>query len=210
MNIDILIQARLNSKRFPRKVLAEVGGARLIRYLLTSMAKVTQARHVVVLVPWADKDLIEAVWPWPVWVGDEDDVASRFVEYVENNDCDGFVRVCGDSPLLDWRIVNTMIHLFRTGDRLLVSNVGGGFPHGQQCEVVRSGFFLENKDRLDREHVIPTLYHFTVPWIHRGRGPVEPSLVVDTPADFERIKRVIERANYQPWAHPYQELQAWA
>ncbi len=32
MNIDILIQARLGSNRFPRKVLAEVMGVPLIRW----------------------------------------------------------------------------------------------------------------------------------------------------------------------------------
>ena len=209
MNVDILVQARLNSKRFPRKVLAEVGGVPLIRYLLTSMARATQARHVVVLVPWADKELIEAVQPWPVWVGDEDDVASRFVEYVENNDCDGFVRVCGDSPVLDWRVVNAMIHTFRQNHHM-VSNVGCGFPHGQQCEIVHRDFFLDHRKDLDREHVLPPLYRLAWPKWHRTQGPEEPSLVVDTPADFERIKRVIERVNYQPWAHPYQELQALA
>ena len=213
MNIDILVQARLGSRRFPRKVLAEVAGVPLIRYLLDGMKRATQARHVVALVPYTDKELISAVFPFPVWVGDEHDVAGRFVDYCERSDCDGFVRVCGDSPVLDWRIVNDMICIFRETSAFLVSNVDGGFPAGQHCEVVDRRFFLRWKYKLDREHVTPTLYAVagSLLWPWSTEAPSEkPSMTVDCPDDLVRMARVIERADFKPWERRWRENQCFA
>lgn len=213
MNIDILIQARLGSTRFPRKVLAEANGKPLIQYLLHSMALVGGIRNFVVLAPKGDHDLISAVEPDPVWVGDELDVASRFIEYVEHEKPDAFVRVCADSPLLDWLVVSHMVEIFTEADFFMLHNVGdkAGFPAGQHCEIVDSKFFLANKTALDREHVTPTL-HF----LPRVRGYAvtppspQPGLVVDTPEDFIRIRRVIEMAGGEPWKYTWRELQQWA
>ena len=215
MTIDLLIQARLGSTRLPRKVLAEVAGKPLIRYLIDGMKHVGGARRVVVLLPRHDNELIDAVRPDDVWLGDEHDVASRFVDYLEDEKPDAFVRVCGDSPVLDWRIVAHMLALFDEVRPLLLTNVGGGFPPGQHVEICDTTYFLESADAgwIDREHVLPRLYDRTgaAKRVFGIRPPAEtPSLVVDTAADLARMKRVIELADGRPWQYSWRELQQWA
>ena len=66
------------------------------------------------------------------------DVAGRFLEVVERFGLDAFVRVTGDSPLIDQRLVDHGIDLFREGGADVVTNVfPSTFPSGQSLEVVR-------------------------------------------------------------------------
>ena len=210
MNIDLLIQARINSTRLPGKILKEANGKPMLWYLLESMRRVPHIREIVVLCPIGDIGKIPAP---RFWTGDEHDVAERFVSYCVSHRPDGFARICGDSPLLDWRVVDNLRMMFEETDSFLISNVGGGYPPGQHVEFVDTEFFLDNKDKLDNEHVLPPLYSLAGTSYRRvGIMPPRdsPPMVLDTPDDLKRIKRILEFCDYKPWAQPWSDLQRWA
>ena len=72
-------------------------------------------------------------------------MAGRFVETAEKYKLDSFVRICGDSPLLDHRLVDRAVKLFYASPRTdLVSNIfPRSFPKGQSVEVVRTRTLVE-------------------------------------------------------------------
>ena len=211
MIIDIIVQARLGSTRLPGKVLMPIMGRPMIEYTIESLQR--SRRNLIVVIPRADKALARALRSpsFPCLLGSEKDVASRFVEAVERYSPDAFVRICGDSPLIDWRLVNSMAETMQETRADIVSNVGGGFPHGQQIEIINTEFFLACRDRLDREHVTSTLYDLTENkhMIFAKPPSIEPSLVVDTREDFDRVSRIIERADGRPWGFNWRELQGF-
>src|SRR3990172_5340079 len=131
MNIDIIVQARTGSKRLPGKVLMPIMGRPMIGYTLESIFRV-RARHTYVVVPVGDAGLIYEIPRSTAFSfarvvgGSEDDVASRFLGVVTESRPDAFVRVCGDSPVMDWRLVNWCVDVFKETKSHLVSNVGGG------------------------------------------------------------------------------------
>jgi spore coat polysaccharide biosynthesis protein SpsF len=198
----IIVQARMGSKRLPGKVMKEINGKPLIGYLLD---RVEGAATVVLLLAvdrttpldsyLASRQQWRAYWPGP-----EDDVAGRFRDLLRAEKPEYFVRLCGDSPLLDRDLLHAAVELFCRTDAMLVSNPR--YPHGQQVEVIDTQYFLEREPLMtepqDREHVTPYLYRNAAPgeWVefHCNRDMrFDVSMAVDTQADFDRMERVIKR-----------------
>src|SRR5207237_10689417 len=93
----------------------------------------------------------------PCHRGPHDDVAGRLLEAAERAELHGFVRVNGDSPLLDQALVDRGVRLFAAGGRDLVTNVRPrSFPRGQSVEVIGSAALRAALPRLtapgEREH----------------------------------------------------------
>ncbi len=98
----------------------------------------------------------------PVFRGELNDVVVRFQSAISEYPCEWFVRISGDSPLIDASLVEKMIG-FCEGDFDIVSNVARRtFPAGQSVECVRSESFLAVESRNltaeQREHVTKFYY----------------------------------------------------
>ncbi len=206
MRTIAIIQARLGSTRCPRKVIREIRGKPLIRYVVERVRQAKLVDGVIVAVPVTDvEEITDAVGPGP-WrvIGPnipEEDVAERFKAVLMGNPCDSFVRICADSPLIDDVIIDTAVSNFKTMRGIkqgvaMMSNMG--FPHGQQVEVLDTEDFLKYEPEIrgkDREHVTMWFYK-------SGRCPVgsfhnehidysDVRMVVDTEEDFEDMKTLI-------------------
>ncbi len=142
-------------------------------------------------------------------------VAGRFNEVVERYHLDGFVRVTGDSPLLDQHLVDHGVGIFRSGDFDLVTNVlKRTYPAGQSVEVVRSATYqrayASMRQADEREHV--TIYFYKHPGafrIHNFTLPEDFSnirLCVDTPQDMERFATIISKMVRPHWEYTFDEL----
>jgi len=69
--------------------------------------------------------------------GSLDNVASRAYEAAKKDQAHAFVRISGDSPFIDPRIIDFAVGLFETQDIDVVTNVWPRtFPRGQSVEVV--------------------------------------------------------------------------
>lgn len=136
--------------------------------------------------------------------GDLVDVRSRFVDIVRQKKIAAFVRISGDSPLIDPTLIDQAVSLYDCGSYDLVTNVQNRtFPKGQSVEVLRSDTFLEaaslRSNPADLEHV--TRYYYENPSKFRilnfqsdiDYGDVQ--LSVDTYEDFIRMEQLMERCN---------------
>lgn len=203
MKIDIVVQARTGSSRLPGKVLLPIMGRPMIRYTLESLRRCGQ--NVVTAIPYDDFRLKAAVDD--VYEGPLLNVAERFAGYLRERRPGGFVRICGDSPLIDWRVVNWCVAVFRETKVDILGNFDG-FPAGQHVEVVNTGFFLDNLGKADPEHVTRGLYEAGNSRILGIHPSCEfPPMVVDTKEDFDRIARAIDLCDGKPWAYGFREIQ---
>ncbi|HET7568269.1 MAG TPA: NTP transferase domain-containing protein [Gaiellaceae bacterium] len=206
MHVAAVVQARMSSQRLPGKVLAPLAGRPALAWLLERLA----GFEVVVATSGEPSDDPVAAFCAERGVecfrGPLADVAARFAGAVERYGLDAFVRVNGDSPLLDPALVARGIELFRATEPDLATNVfPRSFPPGQSVEVVRAETFLAARpefDERDREHV--TTFFYARPERFRienfaAAAPYEgPSHALDTAEDLARLEawaRALPRAD---------------
>lgn len=202
----VIIQARMSSQRLPGKVMRQVEGRPLIGHLLNRLEARLPAEVVLATSddP-SDTPLAEycAALGVPVHRGPLDDVAARFLKVLDAVPAAGFVRICGDSPLMDPMVVKLAMDLFRMGDADLVSNTypRRSFPVGQSVEVVSAAAFRQAYHRFSQpghfEHI--TSYFYANPSEFRLTGFANDedcstlSLAVDTPEDLEAFTALAAR-----------------
>ena len=147
--------------------------------------------------------------------GSLNNVAKRFRKIVELYGFDAFVRICGDSPLLDPRIVDRAVALFVNGNYDLVTNCfKKTFPCGQSVEVINTNAFCHAyqlmREAEDLEHVTRffyrnyndySIYNFEC---HQDWSKIR--LCVDTREDAERISSIISLMDGPHWIYDLNEL----
>jgi spore coat polysaccharide biosynthesis protein SpsF len=212
--IAAVVQARMSSRRLPGKSLLPLAGRPALRYVLDRLERAARLDLVVVATSTDPSDDPLAAFCSEEGVechrGPLDDVAARFGEAVERYELDAFVRISGDSPLLDQQLVDRAVDLFH--DVPVVTNVQPrSFPHGQSVEVVDARTFhaalAEMTDLSDREHVTPSLYrHVRYTNFAAPEDFSDVRLVLDTPEDADRIAAMLARLERPHWDYRYDEL----
>ena len=135
----------------------------------------------------------------PYFRGNLTDVSDRFAELNKMHSLSSFVRISGDSPLIDPSLIEWAISAFNAGKVDLVSNiVQRTFPKGQSVEVIRSKTFLESVgsffDDFDKEHVTPYFYRnsdlFDIKSLTATYPRSDVQLSIDTKEDFDLIEAI--------------------
>ena len=149
----------------------------------------------------------------PCHRGSLEDVAARFLGAAERWELDRIVRISGDSPLLDHRLVDHALRLDSDHEFEVVTNVSPRtFPQGQSIEVVDASTLAEAYPRMtpeDREHVTTILYREgKAKVLNFGREPAADHLrmVVDTEPDAARIEGVLARMTRPHWEYTVDDL----
>lgn len=200
----IFVPARMNSRRLPGKPLRVIAGKPLLHWLVDSLQHVGGAGSVVIAT--SDQPLDDAIATWcaergvACHRGPLDDVAGRLIGAALRMGAEAFVRVSGDSPLMDPALVARAIKLFDVGNADLVTNVQQRtFPKGFSVEVISVAALQDHLSRhggpSDREHVTTSFYahpadvrivNFT-----SGVAAGDVQLSVDDEEDFIRVERLL-------------------
>jgi spore coat polysaccharide biosynthesis protein SpsF len=203
-SIRIFVQARMSSQRFPGKVLAPLAGRPLIAHVLERCDRAFGPGHVVLATSSDASDDPLAMFAKregrTLFRGDLDNVARRFQQCLAAHPCDWFVRISGDSPLIDPRLI-VRIAEQRAPQFDLVTNVQKRtFPPGQSVEVVRGECFARIDSGAlsaeEREHVTLAFYRASGKYRIRNVAAREPGLerqsyTVDTPEDLRAVEALI-------------------
>jgi spore coat polysaccharide biosynthesis protein SpsF len=219
MRIVGIVQARMSSSRCPGKVLRQVGDRPLLQYLLERLRRCQGLDDLVLATSVAESDDPLAAFATRAGVachrGDLANVAGRFAAVLAAHPCDGFVRINGDSPLLDPALVDHAVALFRAGGCDLVTNVHPrSFPTGQSVEVVDSDRFRaavrEMTEPEDVEHVTRFCYRhaarFRITNFASGNAWSELRLAVDTREDLARFARLVANMSRPHWDYSCADL----
>lgn len=222
MKIGAIVQARMTSQRFPGKVLHDIAGKPMLTYLLERLKCCTSLDAIVVATS-SDK-LDETIYllcerhDIPCYRGSLTNVAERFMKVLEVNPFDAFVRISGDSPLLDQRLVERGLEMIRNSSNYdVVTNVfPRTYPKGQSVEILRSGTFqavypLFREDE-DREHVTTYFYKnkekFKIFNFASETNNGNIQLSVDTPQDMSTVGKIISSMTKPHWEYTLDEILA--
>jgi spore coat polysaccharide biosynthesis protein SpsF len=207
-----VVQARLSSRRLPGKILMELRGRPSLDYLLESLAQVRglDARVLATSTDASDDATAEYARrrDLPCHRGSLDHVAERLLRAAEEQGGDAFVRVNGDSPLLDPLLVEHAIGLYRQHAPDLVTNVfPRSFPKGQSVEILSVEAMRRALGQMrapeEREHVTPFIYahagEFSIRSFQSDTPRPEVQLSVDSREDFDRCESIIGQLGVPPW-----------
>ena len=223
MTVACIVQARMNSSRFPGKVLANLAGKPVLQHVLERCKEIRGVDKIVCAVP--GREGIEAIATLEQVIrpsgalffsrgGPEDDVLTRYQAAAEAYEADVIMRITADCPLLDPDVCSDVLAKFNEpqhkgwgkdsppGNYDYVSNVcPRTWPKGYDCEVFSrealewASLYAENN--YDREHVTPFLQR--TKWVRRFN--VEASFnashvnyCVDYPDDIARLEGVLKEA----------------
>lgn len=213
-----LVQARMTSRRLPGKVLRPLLGRPLLSHLLDSLRHCETLSGVVVVTSGEPTD--DAIAEFchahgtTCFRGALHDVTARFIAAAQAFDAPSFVRLSGDSPLLDHRLVDRAVRLFHEQPCDLATNVlVRTFPRGQSVEVL-SRAVLENAHESmagdDREHVTAHFYRhpdrITIRDFRHTPGCGTLQMAVDTQADFDRVEACLAKLDQPLWTYDLDAL----
>ena len=135
-----IVQARVGSSRLPGKVLKKINKKEAILILLKRLSKSKKIHDMIVAIPKKKKDdqlyriLIKN--NYKVFRGDENNVLKRYYNCAKKFDLKNILRITGDNPLVDPKLVDKIIGIYQRKNFDYVSNIEKRtFPKGLDVEV---------------------------------------------------------------------------
>ena len=164
----IIIQVRTQSIRLPNKVLELINDKPLIWHIIQRLKKCEMVEQIILATSYReeDKKLIKIANDCNIlsFVGDEDDVLSRFHQAALKFNADPIIRITGDCPLVDPYLLDEMLGFYVENNYDYVSNtIIPTYPDGLDIEIfsfkslVKA--FNEAKLKSEREHVTPYIWN---------------------------------------------------
>ncbi len=208
-NVVVLVQARLGSSRFPRKMLEQLGDYSLIEWVLLRLKKSKRISEVVLTTtnnPIDDElEHLASQMDVLVFRGSENDVLGRFAEAAKCHQAQIIVRVCADNPFIDPAEVDNLVDFYFNSNCDYACNhqdrLGSGFSDGFGAEILSVDllFKLDNEvhDIKYREHVTLFLWdNFNQFKLCAPKAPIDlnyPKLKfdVDTQSDLDYLKKLV-------------------
>lgn len=163
-----IIQARMNSKRLPGKVLKPLEGEPMLFRQYERVRRSQELNRLVVATSDAVSDnVIERMCQQkniPCFRGSEEDVLDRFYQVACQFAPSHVVRLTADCPLSDPDLIDQVVRFHIKGNYDYTSNtIAPTYPDGLDVEVVRwialETTYREAKLPSEREHVTSFLYN---------------------------------------------------
>jgi spore coat polysaccharide biosynthesis protein SpsF len=168
VNTGIIVQARLNSTRFPKKILKKIyKDYSVIDFLLQRIRKSKLANKFILAVPLANKkkfSLIAKRNNFELFGGSEKNVLKRYYDAATKYKLNTIIRVTSDSPLMNSSILDNAINHFKTIKVDYYNNIlKPSYPIGIHIEIFKyktlKKLFKNVKEKEFKEHVTPYIYN---------------------------------------------------
>lgn len=199
-----IIQARMSSTRLPGKVMKEILGKPMIGYLFERIigARMVSKAILATSTDESNDALAEYVSSLGIEVfrGSESDVLDRYYQAAAKYTPQAVVRITGDCPVIDPRVIDQVVKFYTDRNFDYVSNIDPPtFPDGMDIEVFSYKLLKEAHEKAglasEREHV--TTYMRKGDGVKRGNVVNKEDLsaerwTVDNKEDFTLIKKIIE------------------
>lgn len=201
----ILVQARMSSSRFPGKMLAPLLGRPMIAHVLARLTECTPRERVLLVTSddASDDPLADYVanrLGFEVFRGSLENVVFRFQLALRKYPAEWFVRICGDSPVIDPGLVGWMLARLVPATDLMSNVVRRTFPPGQSIEIVRASRFLDIDSAAltpeEREHLTLCYYNrqgdYRIAAVEAHDGELlQRRQVVDTIEDMRSLEQAM-------------------
>lgn len=195
----------MSSKRFPGKVLKKIEKKEVLKYLIERLKNELKKIDVVVLTSnnKTDKKIISFCKKnnYKYKIGSLYNVFSRFKKSLKKLKVDGFIRLTGDSPLVDIALLKKMISLFKKGNHDIVTNVfPRSYPIGQSAELFKKKIFVNVNEKklnnLEKEHISQYFYKnykkYKIFNFINSKNSSYKNLSINTKSDLLKLRKIIK------------------
>ena len=201
MNIEpvIAIQARVSSKRFPRKVLEKINGRTLIECVIERCADTGYQVFILTSDDLTDDPLEELLShkKYSYYRGSLNDVRARYLNFMRKENINQVVRISADSPLIHPDVISQMISSAKDfiGYDIVTNIFPKTYPRGQSVEIVSRTAFEYIRDiplsEYDKENVTSYFYQnfskYKIKNFSNVQNLSKVNLCVDTQLDLIKI-----------------------
>ena len=202
-----IIQARLDSKRLYGKVLKKIQNRPILKIISLRLSKLKTIDNIVIATTKRkiDNKISEFCLKNNIkcFRGSLNNVLQRYVDcanfFCEND----IIRITGDSPLVDIRILKKMIDIYNSKKYDLVTNVfPRTFPKGLSIEIFKKQTLIKilssKLNRTHREHIMTYIYanekNFSINNFKSKNNFSNINFSIDTLDDLNKIKNLIKKS----------------
>lgn len=198
----------MGSTRFPGKSAHLLSGRSILEHIIIRLQQVPEIDQILLATPRgaSESPLIENANEHSIasFQGDEENVLERFIQAGESIKAKHIVRICGDNPLFDIPLLQSLIkaHIKSNADYTISA---APIPLGTGSELVR----LETLKIIGEQARDPKYLEHVTTWFqdHRDKftiTQVEPPsylkncpyrLTVDTLEDFTLMEKIFSQHN---------------
>lgn len=200
-----IIQARMGSTRLSGKVLRSLAGKPMLEQQLERVrgAKSIDAFVVATTEKSEDDPIVDIAKRagMSCFRGDEKDVLDRYYRVAKETGADVVVRITGDCPLHDPRVIDLVVKRFEDG-QVDYTITPANFPEGLDTEVFSftalEAAWKEARLPSEREHVTPFICNhpdrFVIdkPWTIGNNDHSSLHWSVDTEQDFAFAEKIYQ------------------
>jgi spore coat polysaccharide biosynthesis protein SpsF (cytidylyltransferase family) len=202
-NPVVILQARIDSSRFPNKILQEINYKSLLEIQIRRILMSNYVDELIVAIPDTEQNdgLERLLLKMGIHVsrGPLNNVFERFRMIIEGSNRDNFVRLTADCPLFMPKLLDEMYLEFVRTDVDYMSNcLQPTFPDGLDIEIFKKTAFLSqsNFDLNDKELEHVTLGIWTRPKFYKLKNyesEIDLSnlrMTVDYQEDFDFVRQI--------------------
>ena len=165
-SMAIIIFARLNSKRLPKKILQKINSKPLLLLIIDRIKIKSKFKLPIIVATSKNKsdDEIEKFctkYKIKIFRGDLTDVYKRSIDCFDKYKLKSFVRVCADRPFFDVNLMDRMITKFTNSKFDIISNqYPRTYPKGLGCEVAKTNIFFKIKKSVLSENYKEHIFNY--------------------------------------------------
>ena len=202
-----IIQARTSSKRFKNKILFPINGIPLIKHVVNQVKKSKKITRIIVAT---SKDKTDDKFTKYLkqerilyFRGELNNVALRLYTLANKKKAKYFVRINGDSPIIDHKIIDRAINISKKLKKNfdIVTNVyPRTFSKGQSVEIIKTNILkknLENFSDSEKEHVTKYFYKNSRKFCIKNFTSKDKKKImkmsVDTKKDLKNILNILKK-----------------
>ena len=162
MKIVVSIEGRMNSSRFPGKMIEDINGKSTLERVIERLKKVNLIDEIILAttVNQTDDILCDIALKNKIYFhrGSENNVYKRVCEAHEKINSDILVTICGDCPLLDYEIIEQYLAFFKKNNYDIIAfDKLHYYPQGIEFFIFSKEIFFEPlktiTDTAHKEHV---------------------------------------------------------
>jgi len=198
-----MIQARVGSRRFPKKVLKKIEKKPMIFHVI-NRAKLVKGVDQIILITSKkkeDKVLLKIAKEYGIlsFAGDLNNVLDRHYQCAKLYNADPIIRITGDCPLIDPKLVTKFLRFFKKQNYdYVTNNIPPSFPVGLDVEIFSFRALkkaAKNSTLLSQiEHVMPYIRDnpkkFKIFSFKNKIDLSEYRWTVDENKDFKFVRRI--------------------
>lgn len=166
-DIGAIIFSRFDSTRLYGKALIDIEGRPLLGRVIDRALLIKGINKLIVAT--SKREIDDPIHEFALsqgiktFRGSCEDVYGRSLNTCEDFKLDGFIRICGDRPFLDYELISKALNIFKKNNYDLVTTMfPRTYPPGLTIEIIKKNLLkkFENKVRSkeDRENLTSFFY----------------------------------------------------